>query len=530
MKVACALLLGIVMIGIFGCGGGGGSVANELNIKSISPSDGTTGVGRSSKITITFDDNLNASSVSDSTLHLTDLNDSIFVKCDVTVHDNIVELVPQFRLCPNRNYKVIVDSDVKSVSGTKLKQQVAFYFTTTSNQWSNSELIAQSNQAKTVLNNDGKAITVWWKYNNTNSHYEIQMSQFDGNAWSQPQLISGSSASVYNPSVAMDNNGNAIIIWEDWGSVSTSGGIMFMEYRNGSWSSPRLASNMSFPAITHGSVAMNDNGNAIIVWSDNSVNKIEYVNGVWSQPVIVSNDFYAKYPDVRLNQNGEGLITWTHSTSSYGQNSLYSTELRQGSWSIPHIISVQGVDPNMYQVAFDDMGNAIVVWQQLEGSSYRIYRNEYSNHTWSGPIAMTPQGVSAFYAKVSMDNIGNAIIVWQQVVNSIWQVFMSEYRSGQWNDSTITSSASQAKMPLVKMDASGNAILLWNQESGTDWQLFRKQYVDGFWQSAYLVATSHNQLNNITYDVSMSGSGDIDMVWDTLDQNANSQLFRCRLN
>ena len=531
MKVVCALLLGAVVMGILSCGGGsgGGYAVHGLNIKTISPSDGTTGVNRNSKITITFDDNLNISSVSNSNLHLKDQTNGVNVTCDVIVHDNIAEIVPTFRLCPSRTYSIKVDSDVESIHGAKLRSQCIFSFTTVSNQWTNSELIAQSNDAKTVVNNNGKAITVWWKYNYTNSHYEILMSQYD-DAWSQPQVISGSSTSVYNPSVAMDNNGNAIIIWEDWGSLSTAGGIKFMEYRNGSWSSPRLASNMSFPAISYGSVAMNDNGNAIIVWSDNSIYKIEYVNGVWSQPETVSNDYDADYPDVRLNQNDEGIITWTHSTSSYGLDTLYSTELRQGSWTSPHIVSVQGIDPDMPQVAFDDMGNAIVVWQQIEGTSYRVYRNEFRNHTWSGPIAMTPQGGGAYYAKVSMDNIGNAIIVWQQVVNNIWQIFMSEYRSGQWNNSAITSSGSQATMPLVKMDASGNAILLWNQESGTDWQLFRKQYVNGLWQSAYLVATSHNQLNYIMYDVSMSGSGDIDMVWDTLDQNANLQLFRSRLN
>jgi hypothetical protein len=411
-----------------------------------------------------------------------------------------------------------------------LGYQGVFSISTASNKWSTPELIAQSNDAKTVVNNNGEAITVWWIYNYINNHYEILMSQYDGVAWSQSQLISGGSSNVYNPSVAMDNNGNAIIIWVDWGSISAPGGIMLMEYRNGSWNSPRLASNMSSPAISYGSVAMNDKGKAIIVWLDKSLYKIEYANGVWGQPVTVSNDYDADSPDVRLNQNDEAVITWTHRTSSHGQNTLISTESRQGTWTSPHIISVQGIDPEMSQVAFDDMGNAIVVWYQLEGSSNRIYRNEYRNHTWSGPIAMNPQGVDALYAKVSMDDLGNAIIVWQQKVNNVMQIFMAEYRSGQWNNSVITSSGSPATVPLVKMDASGNAILLWNQQSGTDWQLFRKEYVNGLWQGASLVATSHNQLNNIMYNVSMSGSGDIDMVWDTLDQNANLQLFRSRLN
>ena len=162
----------------------------------------------------------------------------------------------------------------------------------------------------------------------------------------------------------------------------------------------------------------------------------------------------------------------------------------------------------------------------LDALKSHVYRNEFRNGNWMGPVPVNPAGVYVYYPRVAMDNNGNAIMTWQQSVNNI---FIAELRAGVWSAPTLVSSSGTfATSPFVKMDNSGNAILLWNQADGSDMQAFRRQYINGVWTENCLLAVSHDQLNNITYDIAMDGTGDTDIVWSQSDGSTAWQLYRSR--
>jgi hypothetical protein len=117
-----------------------------------------------------------------------------------------------------------------------------------------------------------------------------------------------------------------------------------------------------------------------------------------------------------------------------------------------------------------------------------------------------------------MDGRGNAVMAWQQSINLIYHVFISESRGGVWSAPTqVSTLGTSAANPFVKMEKSGNAILLWNQADATDKQVYRMQYLNGIWTNKYLMVVSHDQLNNVVYDVAMDGSGDAIIAWDQSD-------------
>ncbi len=518
-----------LLITLSGCSGGSGSSSAtptaELKVVGITPLNGASYVLRDGNITVLFSADLKADSVNFATFYVTDEQNYSVDADKLIVNGNQAIFKPKSKLCAARKYTVTITSAIRGVNGEVTPADYTSTFTTQSSQWSTPELFSQATFARTAMDNHGNSIIVWWRYNNDGGIYEIVMSQLSGGIWSDPKVISGNATNVYSPDVAMDNNGNAIIVWNDWGIAGTTGGIVMIEYRNGVWSEPRIINTTPFTPSSPPEVSMNDGGNAIVVWSqDNSdIYKIEYSDGLWRTPVAVSNGGSAEYPQVVINNKGNAIITW------YTSGKLYSREFQNGIWNYQEIISAVGEDSDrLYQISFDNNDNAIVVWVHTEELTSHVYRNEFRNGSWCGPVPVNPAGVYVRCPSVAMDNNGNAIMSWQQSINNIYHVFIAELRAGIWSEPTLVSSSGIfAANPFVKMDNSGNAILLWNQANGADWQAFRRQYINGVWTENYLMAVSHDQLNNITYDIAMDGTGDADIIWSRSD-GSTWQLYRSR--
>jgi len=193
-------------------------------------------------------------------------------------------------------------------------------------------------------------------------------------------------------------------------------------------------------------VAMDNSGNALIVWyqddgSRDQIFKSEYRDGEWIHPADLDDnispdgeDADAYYPQVAMDDNGNALIVWEQFNGSNYQ--VFKSEYRDGEWTHPadldDHISPDGQDAEEPHAAMDNNGNAVIVWDQDDGSNWRIFKSEYRNGAWTHPADLdeyiSPDGYDAYPSRVAMDNSGNALIVWEQYDGSNWQVFKSEYR------------------------------------------------------------------------------------------------------
>ncbi|MCX7000052.1 MAG: hypothetical protein NT106_07135, partial [Candidatus Sumerlaeota bacterium] len=154
-------------------------------------------------------------------------------------------------------------------------------------------------------------------------------------------------------------------------------------------------------------------------------------------------------------------------------------------FTLANNISPDGQDVYYPQVAMDNNGNAIITWYQSDGSNWQIFKSEYRVGVWTNPSSLTdnisPDGQNASNPQVAMDNNGNAIITWEQYDGSNNQIFKSEYRVGVWhNPSSLADNISPdgtfADYPQVAMDNNGNAIITWVQSDGLSWQIFKSEY------------------------------------------------------
>jgi hypothetical protein len=136
-------------------------------------------------------------------------------------------------------------------------------------------------------------------------------------------------------------------------------------------------------------VAMGNNGDAIIVWQQGGGNyhetfKSEYRAGNWTNPVNLNDHINpldgAINPLVAMDDNGEAVIVWTQLDENYNAQ-VFKSEYRNGSWTHPSglsdNISPDGSFADFPQVAVDKNGNAIIVWYQNAGSSFHIFKSEY---------------------------------------------------------------------------------------------------------------------------------------------------------
>jgi hypothetical protein len=431
---------------------------------------------------------------------------------------------------------------------------------------------------QTAMDNNGNIILVWTQ--SDGATIQIFKSEYRNGQWHHPanlsDHISFSGQNSRNPHVAMDNNGNTIVIWEQ--SEGAASHIFKSEYRNGVWHNPASPSDY-IGGGCNSQLAMDDNGNAIIIWENFEIYKIEYRNGSWDSPSylfvgmndnplgqIIDQMDYLIYggnlwqPQVAMDNNGNAIIVWFEATG-FGDNPLspqrsgiFKSEYRNGVWTSPVSVNPEGQFPGyLPQVAMDNNGNAIIVWEQFDGdTNWKIFKSEYRNGVWTNPANLSdnisPDGQHAWNPQVAMDDNGNAIIAWSQSDGTNWQIFKSEYRSGAWtNPANLSDNISPDGQDVcphqlagMAMDNKGNALIVWQQFDGFNWQIFKSEYGNGAWtnpaslsdnispygQDASTIVQHH--IAGETFwnpQVAMSNNGNAIIVWSQSD-GTNYKIFK----
>ncbi len=306
-----------------------------------------------------------------------------------------------------------------------------------------------------AMDEDNNAIIAWIQKDDAEDN-QVFKSEYRGGTWTHPtgltNNISPNGQNAQEVRVAMDDEGRAVIVWKQF-----SGSYWYVykaEYRSNAWSVPTSLSSRISPANQNCDsprVAMDNQGNAIIVWvqSDGSHTQIfraEYRNFAWTLPSSLSANISpdgqpADYPEVAMDDNGNAIIAWAQLDGS--KYRIFKSEYRNGAWSDPADLT-KGISPPQTHasspvVAMDNDGSAVIVWMQNNDAALpQVFKSEYRNGSWTHPADILdnispkiPNGTLAVDPKVAMDHRGNAIISWRQVSGgtaNLVSVFVSEYR------------------------------------------------------------------------------------------------------
>ncbi|HEB56046.1 MAG TPA: hypothetical protein ENI98_07035 [Gammaproteobacteria bacterium] len=316
---------------------------------------------------------------------------------------------------------------------------------------------------KLAGNSAGHAIAVWYQLADVpNYNTRIWHSLYSpGQGWSTPALVNTdpSVSASYPVSVAMDAAGNALVAWPQPDlsqQISSATDIFVRRYNasSGLWDDQENIDHNETSANSTGPViAMNDYGNAMVVWlrdgqQEMAANYYSYdeqtKTGSWrNAPMQVEqNTGYVYTPDVALDVAGNAFVVWSQQSTS---TDIYANryDVAGDSWrttngEVLEQATGQAIQP---KVATDAAGNAIVTWiQDIDAADdnsflfvYDLRANRFSGNSWEGPqtIENHTEGVSATSEhNIAIDADGNAIVVWSKYDNdtdtypprSVWGV------------------------------------------------------------------------------------------------------------
>lgn len=400
-----------------------------------------------------------------------------------------------------------------------------------------------------AMNGNGDALVVW-------GNDSVFVSEYKSGVWTHPSRMSDAfTQAAGDVKVGLADNGDAAIVWEEYNDSNID--IFLSERRNGgSWSHSRREQTSinvrdELSDVAYPDLAMNASGETVICWiqwdlTANAVYRSHYRAGVWTHPTSLADKIsvagnWPDIPNAAISDNGDAIITWEEYDGSFYQ--AYKSEFRSGVWINP-TNAADNISPNGSNVsdvypAMNASGDTIVVWQQPNGGLNQIFKSEYRSGSWTHPTSLTdhisPAGQQALGPSVAISNNGDALISWQQSDGTRSQIFKSHYRLGSWtHPSSLTDNISpdggQAINSQVLIDSAGNGFILWSQENGPDYQIFRSSFRAGLWThpSSLTDNISPDGADAFWFRAAMSENGRAIVTWNQTD--TTSRAFMSTFN
>lgn len=398
-----------------------------------------------------------------------------------------------------------------------------------------------------AISDNGDAIVIWYQ-DDSGGDMRLFLSQRVSGTWTNPSdiddYVSFDASDLNSYDLAMDDNGNAVIIWEQ------DGRIFKAEYRNGSWTWPSDYNDYINPLgtdVESFSLAMDSHGNVIIAWEqldggdDSRVYKSEKRAGTWTHPSDIDDYISpaaapAGMPSAAMSDNGNAIIAWIGVDSS-DNTQTYKAEYLNGSWSYPigidDYISLPGVDAEHPKAAMDPQGNAIIAWIQEWDSAMLVYTSHYSEetNTWTHPTssadAISDDDCVAVSLALAMNSDGEATVTWQDFLT----IYASTYQNSTWaTPQALSSLYSIATLGNVDMDGDGNAVVTWYILAST-LRTQKAEFRDNSWS---IPASEDDYFSFDATDawlpfVALADSGEGLLLWGQEDLSAYAQIYKGEL-
>jgi len=349
------------------------------------------------------------------------------------------------------------------------------------------------------MNASGNFVVAWIDETGDASDREIQAQRFNSSGQplgSEFRVNTTTSQIQEHPDVAIDPNGNFVVVWR---GVSPEDGSFHIYGQRYDSSGNQLGSEFQINDISEAPnyypvVAMDRNGNFTVVWGQltmdgrgTPINARRYDNfgSPLGSPFRVDTQVKSNQsrPAIAMNESGSFIIVWTNPFQDGDVDGVYAQKFDNSGNFQEDTFLVNTTTPgyqNDPSVAMDSSGNFLIAWTDLPSlsSNSNIYAQRFNS---SGSSVG-----SEFRVNTHTDN-------------------------GQWS-------------PEVGMGPSGNFIITWQSalQDGIDYGIFAQKYNrDGTSQG------SEFQVNTETYgpqarpDVAVAANGSYRITWESHAQDGS---------
>ncbi len=252
----------------------------------------------------------------------------------------------------------------------------------------------------------GDATVVWYTFG---SNFLVEAATVTGGMPSVPVTLSAAGKKALLPTVAMNDRGDTIVAWtRGEGSI----GVVQASFRpaGGSFGAP-VSLSPGGESATAPRVAIDDAGDATVVWDRNNGGHelVEEATrpaatGSFSKAAVLSNEAEsAIQPFVVMNAEGDTAVTWA---ASNGAAHVVQVAVRPAGGTFDKAVSVstEAANAAFPQVALDGRGDPGVVWtlefggdlivQYAAGTSLGAFPTvqDLAFESWAPSIAEDPAG------------------------------------------------------------------------------------------------------------------------------------------
>jgi hypothetical protein len=178
--------------------------------------------------------------------------------------------------------------------------------------------------AQIAFDHNGNAIAVWYQYSKPGIFTNRYVA---GTGWGTAGAIADTGTTSYDEGVrlAIDKNGNAIAVWNQYGGV-----LYANRYVAGTgWGTTGIVESNGADYSEH--IAFDKNGNAMAVWGNSSCNSYNIqaarftIGTGWGSvarcyeatPFVNKTLDYASDPQLVVDKNGKATVVWVQSGSIY---------------------------------------------------------------------------------------------------------------------------------------------------------------------------------------------------------------------
>ena len=408
-----------------------------------------------------------------------------------------------------------------------------------------------------VADSSGNVIVIWEDYRNNYSG-DIYAQKLDGNGnhfWVTDARVNDEVvAERDSPAVSMDQNGEAVIVWSDKRNTDWD---IFMQRLSSAgnrvWAADIRVNSDSDSADQYDpDVAVNSEGNAIVAWSDRRgtfpgvyVQRLDRVGDkLWQGDKRILSSWWWFYdpddnpkehsPAITADSDNNVIVAWIGERPLPEGDDVYAQKLDvdgQGLWPLDLRVSADedGSGRHSPDVVVDSNGSVVVTWLDDDHDVYAQKLNEDGNRLVEVDVRVivhqTQPGelLSVSGLALTIDENNDPLIVWADDYNAFSDTYiqkLDEQLTHVWLLDVLVNSAVEGKvyqgMPAVAVDADDNAIVVWIDRRNGDDDVYAQKYSQNgtkLWASDVRV-NADGQIAEREYpDVAVDNNGNAVVVW-----------------
>lgn len=354
----------------------------------------------------------------------------------------------------------------------------------------------------------------------------------------QQQAIDHSGWPADSPLVAVDPQGNAMVVWKQSSRYKQPPSLWSNRYvaKNEAWGSERLSLTSWPRPYTEHDIAAVPGGDVFVIASDEDnavVHRFSAQSQSWDKEWTLDKGRATRY-DVRIAADPKGnvLAVWTRNGKS--NTALWASYYgaASGRWSPPEVISAATGWAKAPELAFDGKGDAVVVWNVDSTTLAR----RFTAGAWEPLHTVADPGSDKFHLAVSRNGV--ATLMWEFEC----RLQAARYEPGlngrgAWGsavDIDHHDGAPCRKGTSVAMDDSGNAVVAWAQEvpgearRGVYTSRFVASGSGGTWSQAQYVGSKSGNLAYNRTSLVVDAKGSAFVAWTEEGPNRRNHVYANR--